>query len=401
MTSTPNLRAHFGYAKFKSQPYRLLFPHIPTFELNLQASFLAELRRQGHEVVVHPFRRGLEAEEVLRTLLRAAVETKPDAILTLNGLGLDNHGRSLTVLSRLGLPVVTWYMDNHMFMGPPMEGPPPEWAMAFSYERTFEGTLRDAGFQHVFYLPLATDRSLPPDGTNSPFAFLEDKISYVGNTFSAAAREYHEPEFERLYAEWQPDFSARKQAAGRIDLVSLFAPFRDRFAARETLHRFMGYVAARETLRHRRDQLASLAEEPLVVFGPHEWRDHLPEKLLRPPVGYKAETPWVYRSSAINLSLTTMQHETALNQRYYDVPMCGGFLLGEWQDALPEQFEPDREVISFRNQEELLDKARYYREHPEDRERIVGRARERVLKEHLMEHRVATMLAKVREVCNG
>ncbi len=401
MQSTPNLRAHFGYPKFKSPPYRLLFPHVLTYELNLQAALLAELRRQGHEVVEQPFRRGMPPDESLRVLLRTAVEVRPDAVLTLNGMGLDNRGRALSTLSKLGLPVVTWYLDHHLFNGHAGDGTPREWAFAFSYESSLMTGLREAGFQHVFYLPLASDPGLVPSGDQSPYASLTDKVTYVGNTFAEASRDYHDPGFERVYAEWSPDFGGQKWAQGRINLGTLFDPYRDRFVSREEFHRFMAYVVARETLRYRVDQLSSLVDDALVVFGPSDWKEHLPEALLRPPVAYQTEAPWVYRSSGINLSLTTLQHETALNQRYYDVPLCGGFLLGEWQESLPRHFEPEEEAVFFRSKAELVDKVRYYRAHPEEKQRIIGRARKRVLREHLMEHRVATLLAEVRRVCRA
>ncbi len=70
MLPPPNLKAHFGYPKFASPPYRILFPHIPDNELNVQRMLLAELRRRGHEVVEQPFQRGLAPEEALSAMLR-------------------------------------------------------------------------------------------------------------------------------------------------------------------------------------------------------------------------------------------------------------------------------------------------------------------------------------------
>ena len=107
----------------------------------------------------------------------------------------------------------------------------------------------------------------------------------------------------------------------------------------------------------------------------------------------------IFQNSAINLSLATLQQETALNQRYFDVPLCGGFLLGEWQEALADHFDLDHEVIYFRNDEELLHQARYYLQYPEKREKVIRKARERILKEHLMKHRVVTMVELIESVC--
>ncbi len=395
-TSAPNLKVHFSYRKFKSPPFRFLFI---TYDFFLQDALIKELQLRGHEVHTLAFAKGIPVDKALRTLLQKAVEVRPDAVFTLNALGMDDQGHVISVLSDLNLPVVIWYLDNHLFTGPHLQGRSPDWAIAFTYERALESILRDAGFQHVFYLPLATDLRVPDAGSTGRFDFLRDKVSYVGGLFTDAINDYFQPEFEKLYDAWQPDFSTRKQSQGRIDLRALFAPYRDQFSTPEELFHFMAYVIARETRRYRVDRMARLQSEPLVIFGPPQWKEHLAEPDIRPPVDYRTETPLVYNCSAVNLSLTTLQQETALNQRYYDVPACGGFLLGEWQESLAEHFDPQKEAVTFRTDEELRDKVRYVLAHPEERQRIVMKAKERIMKEHLVEHRVSTMLECVRKVC--
>ncbi len=394
--NAPKLKAHFDYGKFTAPPYRILFL---AYDFFLQDSLINELKRRGHEVVTLPFPKNIPVEEALRTLLKKAAEVRPDAIMTLNAMGLDNHGHAISVLSELTIPVIIWYLDNHLFTGPYFKEKSPDWAIAFTYERSLEDSLREAGFQHVFYLPLATDPSLTRTGSDAPFRFLQDKVTYVGATFSTAVNEFHTPEFEQIYRSWRPDFGAQKQKSGRIDLNSQFTSHRNRFPSVEDFYRFMAYVIACETRRYRAGRLSGLVDESLMVFGPAEWKDYLPEQVVRPPVDYQTETPLVYRNSAVNLSLTALQQETALNQRYYDIPLCGGFLLGEWQESLAEHFTLEEEAVYFRNDEELQDKARYYLKHPVERQRITKRARERILHEHLIEHRVTTMLDLIRKIC--
>ncbi|MFB0516300.1 MAG: glycosyltransferase [Candidatus Neomarinimicrobiota bacterium] len=395
--NAPKLKAHFDYRKFRSPPYRLLFLNYDYF---LQDYLINELKRQGHQVILLPFPQNIPVEEALRTILTKAAEVRPDAILTLNALGLDNHGHTLSVLSELSLPVIIWYLDNHLFKGPYLQDRSAQWTIVFTYERALEPTLTEAGFQHVFYLPLASDPNLPGSGKDSRFKSLRNKITFIGGTFSSAIESHYEPEFEQAYQEWQPDFGAQKQRHGRIHLNALFAPHRNRFSSPEVFFRFMAYVIAKETFRYRAERLAYLKDTPLTVFGPAEWKDHLPDAMVQPPVDYQTVTPLIYRNSAVNLSLTTLQQETALNQRYFDVPLCGGFLLGEWQESLAEHFDVDKEVVYFRNDEELKEKARYYLNHPAERQRILDKARQRVLNEHLMQHRVTTMLDHIRQVCD-
>ena len=391
----PNLKRHFQYKKFESPPYRFLFLKYDYF---LQNQLLAELRRQGHEALELPLPKQLPAEEVLHRILEEAVKFRPDALLVLNNMGLDRRGVIIGVLSRLPLPVILWYLDNYRFTGPYLADEAPELVVAFSSDKALVPTLNQAGFPHAFYLPLATDISYSTVRYDDRFRFLREKVSYVGGTFTKMVRHFHTDEYEALYHEWQPDFSAAKEEQGHVDLDAVFAPYRERFPSLEAYYNFIAYVVFRETRRYRVGRLTCLLDEPLVVFGIDDWKNYLPEEVVRSPVIYARETPNVYRNSAINLSLATFQQETALNQRLFDVPLCNGFVLTDWQESLADHFELDEEVVYFRDDDELKDKVRYFLKHPAARERVIQKARERVWREHLMEHRVDTMLETVKKV---
>ncbi len=95
-----------------------------------------------------------------------------------------------------------------------------------------------------------------------------------------------------------------------------------------------------------------------------------------------------FRRSLINLNFISGNAETGLNLRCFEVTAAGGFLLCQHRPELPEFFEVGRECDSFRDERELLDKCRYYLEHP-DRARQIARAgQQRTLGEHLYSHRL-------------
>ncbi len=89
------------------------------------------------------------------------------------------------------------------------------------------------------------------------------------------------------------------------------------------------------------------------------------------------EMPVVFHESRINLNITMRPIATGLSLRLFDVCGCGGFLLTNWQEELPELYEPGVEAEYFGSQEELLDKAGYYLEHEEERKEIARRGYER------------------------
>jgi hypothetical protein len=54
-----------------------------------------------------------------------------------------------------------------------------------------------------------------------------------------------------------------------------------------------------------------------------------------------------------------------LHLREFEAPMCGALYCTGYLDELAEHFEPDKEVVVYRNQHELLDKVRFYLAHPD------------------------------------
>jgi spore maturation protein CgeB len=396
-TEMPQLKRHLGYRKFQNPPYRILFLKYDYF---LQHQLLSELRRQGHEAIELEIPRQIPAEEVLRLVLAKLVVCKPDALIALNNMGLDKQGIILGVLGELTVPVIIWYLDNYRFTGPYLTKPAPETTIIFSSDKALQSTLGYAGFSNAYYLPLATDITYSAVRYDDRYTYLRDKVTYVGGTFSKMITHFAADEYEAMYLEWKPDFTAILQRQGRISVDELFAPYQERFPNLESYYRFMAYVVFKQTRDYRVGRLSNLANEQLVVFGREDWSNYLPEQVIQPPVQYSLETPNVYRNSCINLSLTTFQQETALNQRLFDVPLCNGFVLTDWRESLADHFDLDKEVVYFENDEDLLDKVRYYLKNPSAREPIIQKAQDRVLREHLMEHRVKTILETVKDVLN-
>ena len=88
--------------------------------------------------------------------------------------------------------------------------------------------------------------------------------------------------------------------------------------------------------------------------------------------------------------------KAAVNQRVFDVPAAGGFLLTDFREQLAECFEPGREMVCYQEPGELPELAEFYLKRPELRARLARRARRRVLAEHTYRHRVAAMVETLR-----
>jgi spore maturation protein CgeB len=76
--------------------------------------------------------------------------------------------------------------------------------------------------------------------------------------------------------------------------------------------------------------------------------------------------------------------------------MCGALLCTGFTDELADMFEPDREILVYRNQYELLDKVRFYLNHPAEAEIIRKAGRARALADHTYQNRFKTLFAQLK-----
>jgi spore maturation protein CgeB len=84
---------------------------------------------------------------------------------------------------------------------------------------------------------------------------------------------------------------------------------------------------------------------------------------------------------------------THLRLREFEAPMSGALYLTEDQPELAEYFEPGTELLTYTDQDDLLDKARYYLAHQELSERIRHAGLQRARRDHTWQHRFAELFA--------
>ena len=84
-----------------------------------------------------------------------------------------------------------------------------------------------------------------------------------------------------------------------------------------------------------------------------------------------------------------------MNGRMFEVPTCGGFLLTQPTENLKKYFEEGKEVITFENFEDLVDKVGYYLQHERAREKVAKAGYERARKEHTYERRFKEIFKKI------
>ena len=134
-----------------------------------------------------------------------------------------------------------------------------------------------------------------------------------------------------------------------------------------------------------------------TIYGDDGWQELLGNAFrLGPIVNYYNDLPSIYGATTINFNATSLQMKAAVNQRVFDVPAAGGFLITDFKEQLAEVLEPGKESVCYHHPGEIPDLVRFYLAHPEARRRIVAQGRARVLGEHTYRHRLQEMLTVLR-----
>lgn len=72
------------------------------------------------------------------------------------------------------------------------------------------------------------------------------------------------------------------------------------------------------------------------------------------------------------------------NMRMFEATGVGTCLVTDWKENLPDFFEPDREVVTFRSPEECIEKIRYLLQHETKRQEIARAGQRRTLATHTL-----------------
>ncbi len=99
-----------------------------------------------------------------------------------------------------------------------------------------------------------------------------------------------------------------------------------------------------------------------------------------------------FRAAKIILNTMHYSEIDGVNCTLFEAAGCGAFQIADWKPVLPDLFEPEHEIVTFRTRRELKEKVDYYLAHPEERRAIASRACARAHREHTYEVRLTRML---------
>lgn len=100
--------------------------------------------------------------------------------------------------------------------------------------------------------------------------------------------------------------------------------------------------------------------------------------------------PEIYWKSRINLGFSGIQYsmrESCLKGRDFEVPMSGAVYLTSEHPDLHKVYSIDREIVTYQDKRDILQKARFLLNNPDKCAQIRKAARERCLRDHTWERR--------------
>lgn len=74
--------------------------------------------------------------------------------------------------------------------------------------------------------------------------------------------------------------------------------------------------------------------------------------------------------------------ESASNMRLFEATGVGACLLTDWKENLPRLFDPEAEVVTYREAEECVEKVKYLLSHEDERRAIAAAGQKRTLRDH-------------------
>ncbi|MBI9079021.1 MAG: glycosyltransferase [Pseudodesulfovibrio sp.] len=395
------------YPKFQQTKPRILFLDSGYF---LCGEILSSLKRLGleHQSIILGDRK-TGNQDFIESILKSVIDFKPDFVLTVNHFGMDRDGKLAELLYDLNLPLASWFVDNPHLILHDYAHPGTTNTVIFTFDAGNMDEMRDKGFEHVHYLPLATDpnRFKPGLHGNAPPEWASN-VSFVGNSmigpvsrclndanlpavlrneYTAVAREFGESGETRIIRfleasqpEWLTVINALPTQENRLALESL--------------------LTWEATRQYRLNCVQKILEFSPLIVGDTGWKDQLGETgnwRHLSPLDYYEDLPRFYPMSRINFNCTSRQMIGAVNQRVFDVPACGGFVLTDHRQQIENLFDLETEAVVYHETDEIPDLIKKYLTDKNSRDAIITAARKRITAEHTYEIRLKKMIGIMRK----
>jgi spore maturation protein CgeB len=403
------ISTYLGYKKFENDKPRVLV-------FNSQGwccpDVIYTLKKMNYPVLLldtkhlDPGNKSLTLEDYLKfhkVLIQSLIEFKPDCILTLNHAAFDSLGLLTKILDQFSIPFISWFVDSPLYIFKNPVSQLSKNLFLFCWEKTYIKRLEDLGFSNVFFIPLGAS----PDFFSEPAISQEDEniyscdVAFVGNSNKEGTEKYLLKEF------LSEPFSLISEKAINMQLENPEKPMNlifNEIDIEKNLEKFEidirltfeSYCVLESTSRKRIETVRTLSNNfNFKIFGDEGWKDEFPDHYVK-SLDYYRELSKVYKLAKVVVNLTSFQMNTAINQRIFDAPLTGGFIISDYKKDYDELFGKDV-VPTFRKEDEMISKINYYLENETERLAKTAEIKKIILEKHSYEYRIKELFSMVKE----
>jgi spore maturation protein CgeB len=324
---------------------------------------------------------------------------KPVWVLAVNMKGIDPLGIVCEVLRRAGVRLAVWFVDDPAPILSTYPTGSYQIDLALTWDASYVLSLQqDWGARRVEVLPLATSRSRWETGKVIPEPRESQSVAFVGGAMAWESlqalkmRTVWDPAWDRL----AEDCAQHLVQDRRWDVHEILKPLFGNNPSSKYMAQ-SAWLAA--WVKHRASgiQRAQLIQESealnLWTYGdPKAWREvRASDVRVQPDVDYRTQLPQIYQQHGVHLNQTSLQMPRTVNQRVFDVPACGGFLVTDAPADMGTFFESGVEMAVAQTRTEREYWIRKAWTEPGLRQEMIRQARVRIAEEHCYEHRLATL----------
>lgn len=376
------------------------------------AGIVYDLGRMGHEIAVYP--KPMESvygdekeEKALKTFLE---NSRVDLVIsTIFSVAMAQQTH------KLGIKYAVYGMDSPMYATYLPVIPHYDNCYLFYFDYREYQMVRQMGYTNAYYLPLAGDIKSAEDLviTDEEIEKYKCNISFIGSLYSENIYDEHINEIpanaQQALAEimkqsafkWDgKDRIGELLTPGLVQTIKYMCPeiINGQYKMPDEYY-LKTYFLERKLTHIERTCLMELLAEQYDIHL-YTWENQkVPDGIRRfPALHSQWDALKVFYSSKININITLRSIESGIPARVFDIMSVGGFVISNYQEEIPQLFEEDKEIVTFKTPEELLEKVDYYLKHDEERMRIGINGYQKVKQCYTYEHQLHKIISVISDV---
>lgn len=342
------------------------------------------------------------------TNVMGLMTARPDYVLTINFNKYISEACEL-----LKIPYLSWVIDTPCY---PVYHKTIDnsYSFTFIYDAAIALRLRDSGVRQVYHLPVAAnlERINQIQLNDEELSFTCD-VSFVGNLTKTEYRTSIQSNLSvKTRARCTSLINSLEQPSATFTLAEQIDDDLIACVNEESGYPLSGdyylstaeklaYLLGREHSWQERINLINQLEEhfSVRVYGNIEWQDKI--NCYAGYADHFSLMPKIFQLSKINLNLSRSFVEYGLPMRVFDVLSCGGFLVTNDKQDLHKLFTNGKDLVIFRDTQDLLEICNYYLQHEDERRAIAEQGLSTLAENHTFLLRMIDMFTTVQSELNG